>query len=348
MNGYYQRQCNLNGQRSAIWDGPSRTLLQAQTYWGTTPVAYYSGGSIHYQHQDWQGTERARTSNNGAMEGAYTSLPFGDGFGVTYGSDTDAYHYAQLDHDSESGTEHAEFRQYSSTQGRWMSPDPYDGSYDPSDPQSLNRYNYVRNNPLSFIDPLGLDCYTITTQWVNPSANNGHGDEGTITNTYCSNRGGGLPWFIAEYGNTPCDPPGVYTGKNRCPNQQTTQTPAPNNTNANLPSCWAVGAKHLGNAIKGTLDPFPSLSTAATDLTAAGAASASTYMAIKADIYAAFRVNTKGGIGLISPLKSSTYRGIMAQSAEFAKFAKFAPLVGLDVNLGIEIFDELTNPEPCK
>jgi len=70
---------NLNGQRSAIWDGPSRTLFQAQTYWGTTPVAYYSGGSIHYQHQDWQGTERARTSYNGAVEGTYNSLPFGDG-----------------------------------------------------------------------------------------------------------------------------------------------------------------------------------------------------------------------------------------------------------------------------
>jgi len=37
-----------------------------------------------------------------------------------------------------------------------MSPDPYDGSYDPSNPQSLNRYSYVHNNPLSFVDPLGL------------------------------------------------------------------------------------------------------------------------------------------------------------------------------------------------
>lgn len=49
------------------------------------------------------------------------------------------------------------FRQLGSTLGRWLRPDPYDGSYDPTNPQSLNRYSYVLNNPQSFIDPSGLD-----------------------------------------------------------------------------------------------------------------------------------------------------------------------------------------------
>ena len=40
--------------------------------------------------------------------------------------------------------------------GRWMSPDPYSGSYDLANPQSFNRYTYVTNNPLSFTDPSGL------------------------------------------------------------------------------------------------------------------------------------------------------------------------------------------------
>jgi hypothetical protein len=61
------------------------------------PVEFYSGGVSHFQHQDWEGTERMRTAYNGAVEGTYQSLPFGDGFSVS-GSDSDAYHFAMLDH----------------------------------------------------------------------------------------------------------------------------------------------------------------------------------------------------------------------------------------------------------
>ena len=57
--------------------------------------------------------------------------------------------------------DHAQFRQYGSTQGRWMRPDPYSGSYDLSNPQSLDRYVYAVNNPLSYIDPSGLTMVCI-------------------------------------------------------------------------------------------------------------------------------------------------------------------------------------------
>lgn len=43
--------------------------------------------------------------------------------------------------------------------GRFMSPDPSGLVYaDPSNPQSLNLYSYVMNNPLTNVDPDGLDC----------------------------------------------------------------------------------------------------------------------------------------------------------------------------------------------
>jgi RHS repeat-associated protein len=65
--------------------------------------------------------------------------------------------------DSETNLDHTWFRQYSSQLGRWMHPDPAGlAAVDASNPQSWNRYAYVLNNPLRFIDPLGLypieDC----------------------------------------------------------------------------------------------------------------------------------------------------------------------------------------------
>lgn len=65
--------------------------------------------------------------------------------------------------DTESGLDYFGARYYGSTMGRWMSPDwaskpeavPY-ASLD--NPQSLNLYGYVNNNPLSKADPDGHCC----------------------------------------------------------------------------------------------------------------------------------------------------------------------------------------------
>jgi hypothetical protein len=53
------------------------------------------------------------------------------------------------------------YRQYQPALGRWQSPDPYSGSYDWSDPQSLNRYAYVSNRPMNFTDPSGQDACAV-------------------------------------------------------------------------------------------------------------------------------------------------------------------------------------------
>jgi hypothetical protein len=124
---------NSSGQRVSLWSGISHQQLRGQYYWGSRPVAFYASGAVHFQHQDWMGTERMRTGYNGAAEGTFASLPFGDAQITTSGMDQDPYHYAMLDHDSDS--DHAQNRQYSNIQGRWMSPDPYSGSYDFSSPE---------------------------------------------------------------------------------------------------------------------------------------------------------------------------------------------------------------------
>jgi RHS repeat-associated protein len=56
--------------------------------------------------------------------------------------------------DQESGLDYFGARYYGSSMGRFMSPDPSGLSYaDPTNPQSLNLYSYVLNNPLKFTDP---------------------------------------------------------------------------------------------------------------------------------------------------------------------------------------------------
>jgi RHS repeat-associated protein len=146
---------NAAGQRVSEWNGTTRAQLKGKYYWGAKAVAYYANGATYFEHQDWLGTERMRTTYNGGVEGSYQSLPFGDGQATT-GANTDANHYATLDHDAETATDHAQFRQYSNAQGLWLSPDPYSGSYDASNPQSMNRYVYAMNNPLAAVDPSGL------------------------------------------------------------------------------------------------------------------------------------------------------------------------------------------------
>jgi len=59
--------------------------------------------------------------------------------------------------DSESGLDHFKYRNYASSMGRWMSPDPSQLRFaNLGDPQSLNLYIYVGNNPINRVDLDGL------------------------------------------------------------------------------------------------------------------------------------------------------------------------------------------------
>jgi RHS repeat-associated protein len=65
--------------------------------------------------------------------------------------------------DIESSLHFAESRMYSSTHGRFTSPDDFLNDSDVLNPQSWNLYVYVRNNPLMFVDPTGRDAVVTIT-----------------------------------------------------------------------------------------------------------------------------------------------------------------------------------------
>ena len=62
--------------------------------------------------------------------------------------------------DAESNLDYFGARHYSSTMGRWMTPDPSGLTYaNPGDPQSFNLYSYVANHPLTEVDLNGLSWW---------------------------------------------------------------------------------------------------------------------------------------------------------------------------------------------
>jgi RHS repeat-associated protein len=134
---------------------PATAAWTDMIYAGDQKIAVVAGNQTAppvYLLPDHLGSEAASVDSNGNLLASLDYTPFGQ---VISGSSTDTSIFTGLERD-QSGLDHATFRQYSSNTGRWTVPDPNDGSYQQSDPQSLNRYVYSRNNPLAFTDPTGL------------------------------------------------------------------------------------------------------------------------------------------------------------------------------------------------
>lgn len=156
----YESEYDYAGRHISNWIEPGDIGNFGKIYWDGAPVAYRAqNAQTFFEHPNWLGSSRLRTNYQGSVAETTTSLPFGDGTSTTVDesyANQDDTHFGMLDLDNETDTDHAQFRQYSPMAGRWMSPDPYSGSYDFTNPQSLNRYTYVENQPLSAMDPEGL------------------------------------------------------------------------------------------------------------------------------------------------------------------------------------------------
>ncbi len=126
-----------------IWAG-SNMLAEVAGSQTATPV---------YRLLDHEGSLVATTDGSGNVTGTNLMMPYGE----TMSSNTsDPYSYTGLYQDTEYGGDDAWYRNYSTEQSRWLTPDPYNGSYDLNNPQSFNRYMYTHGNPLGYTDPSGL------------------------------------------------------------------------------------------------------------------------------------------------------------------------------------------------
>jgi RHS repeat-associated protein len=134
-------------------------------------VAEYSSAAAEqngtqFVTADTLGSPRVVTGANGSVTGRHDYRPFGEEIGSGVGGRNTIAGYTATDdlkqkftgyeRDIETGLDYAQARYFSSTQGRFTSPDPLLASGRSVRPQTWNRYTYALNNPLRFTDPSGL------------------------------------------------------------------------------------------------------------------------------------------------------------------------------------------------
>lgn len=124
------------------------------------------GGGTSYLTSDHLGSIRAVTKADGSVKARYDYLPYGEQIPSNIagraaisgysGADSTRQKFTSKERDNESGLDYFTMRYYSSTQGRFTSPDEPFADQEEHDPQSWNLYTYVGNNPLLYTDSLGL------------------------------------------------------------------------------------------------------------------------------------------------------------------------------------------------
>lgn len=113
-----------------------------------------AAGIVTYIHQDVLGSTALLTDAAGTVVQEYDYDPFGAIIGSNGAAETN-YLFTNQEFDQESELYYYNARYYNPALGRFITRDPILGH--DGDPLSRNNYIYVKNNPLKFVDPDGLD-----------------------------------------------------------------------------------------------------------------------------------------------------------------------------------------------
>ncbi len=158
-----------------FYDGDGKRIKKEVPGGETTIFVYDAGGKLIQEHStvvqtggnakttyptaDSLGSPRINTDGVGNALSRHDYHPFGEEVARSgYGSDTIRKQFTGYERDGETGLDFAQARYHNSSLGRFSSADPLFFKEERlADPQQLNLYLYVRNNPLNLIDPSGLD-----------------------------------------------------------------------------------------------------------------------------------------------------------------------------------------------
>jgi RHS repeat-associated protein len=118
---------------------------------GSNRVAMKTGSSVYYYHTDHLGSSSVITDASGNKAEELYYYPYGK---TRYNSGINLKHkFTGQEEDGEVDLYYYGARYYDPAIGRFISPDSIVQEY--TNPQTLNRYSYVINNPLIYKDPTG-------------------------------------------------------------------------------------------------------------------------------------------------------------------------------------------------
>ncbi len=130
---------------------------------GGTRVAVKTDTETYYYYQDHLGSTRVVTNSSGANVEEIHYYPYGETLSDT-GSVSVKHKFTSQELDRETGLYYYGARYYDPVLARFISADPI--VPDPTNPQALNRYSYVLNNPLKYIDPNGHGFFSKIKRFV--------------------------------------------------------------------------------------------------------------------------------------------------------------------------------------
>ena len=141
------------------WNGGSS--VSKFYYFGGQRIAVKQDISISYIHGDHLGSTSKTT---GASSSTQTYYPFGT-IKTSTGTVPTDYGFTGQKRDASANLMYYGARYYDPALTRFIQPDTIVSNL--MDPQSLNRYSYVRNNPVNFIDPSGHEEEAPCQSWDN-------------------------------------------------------------------------------------------------------------------------------------------------------------------------------------
>jgi RHS repeat-associated protein len=140
--------------------GGNGALYRAYLYGKNTLVAQLApDGQFYWQHNQHLGSGYKLTSNSGTVVYRGEFDPQGQTLLETGSTTLNSHKFTGYEKDQSTGLDYANARMYSGSRGRFTKPDPAGLSAADARPQTLNRYSYVNNDPVNFVDRTGLgDC----------------------------------------------------------------------------------------------------------------------------------------------------------------------------------------------